>query len=511
MDQKKSSSVTILHTNDIHGRTRSFNVRRGSSTSQTGDKGQTWDEYEREGRVGGFPALATAIKRFRDMRGSENVLLVDGGDTFSDDLLGNLTEGEAVIRLMKALGYQLMALGNHDFDYGIERTKELEKIGGFPMRGANVIEKATGEPFSGNPTAVLEAAGLRVGFLTLGYHNSGKTGSKKNLQALEFIDGVKAARRFLPGLRERSDVVVVLSHMGTAMDRLLAQEMPELDLIIGAHSHDRISMERHGKTLIVQAVADASVLGELILHVKDGNLEGIENRLHTLWNDEFEDDPEITQLLEEIQAPFRGELEEVFGEVVDPVGRNYRSESPFDKLVGGFLCQELDTEIAFLPGVGYGITLLPGPLTREALYTLVPHPAKIVTMELTGKQVLEILEQSAENQDPGDARKIVGGLVQTAGLRWTVDYRQPIGKRVKDVLVRGSRIAAEQKYRVATNSGMYNGLHNYDTFSKGSNIYEHEQRVNELVESVVRKQGVVSSPPMGDIILIEKGQPETNG
>jgi 5'-nucleotidase / UDP-sugar diphosphatase len=506
MEQKQSGSVTILHTNDIHGRTRSFPVRRGSSTSQTGDPGQIWDEYERKGKVGGFPALATAIKRFRDERGEENVLLVDGGDTFSDDLLGNLTEGEAVISLMKALGYQLMALGNHDFDYGVERTRELQQIGGFPMRGANVIEKETGEPVFGDPAVVLEAAGLRVGFLTLGYHNSGKTGNKKNLEPLEFTDGVDAVRRFLPDLRERSDIVVVLSHMGTAMDRVLAEELPGLDLIIGGHSHDRISMERLGETVIVQAVADASVLGETILHIQDGKLEGIENKLHTLWNDDFEDDPEIAQLLEEIRSPFQEELNEVIGQVAEPIGRNYRSESPFDKLAGEFMCQELETEIAFLPGVGYGVTLLPGPLTREALYTLVPHPAKVVTMELTGDQVLEILEQSAENQDPGDPRKIVGGLVQTAGLRWTVDYRQTVGKRVKDVMVRGEQIQPQRKYSAATNSGMHNGLHNYSTFSKGASIHVHEKRLNELVESAIRKQGVIYPPPMGDIILIKKDQ-----
>jgi 5'-nucleotidase / UDP-sugar diphosphatase len=506
MDQKHSGTVTILHTNDIHGRTQSFKVQGGSSTSQTGDPGQTWDEYEREGDVGGFPALATAVKRFRDERGPENVLLVDGGDTFSDDLLGNLTEGEAVIRLMKALGYQLMALGNHDFDYGVERTRELQEIGGFPMRGANVIEKATGEPVFGDPTVVLEAAGMRVGFLTLGYHNSGKTGSKKNLEPLEFTDGVESARRFLPGLRQRSDMVVVLSHSGTAMDRILAQEIPDLELIIGGHSHDRISMERLGETVIVQAVADASVLGETILHIQDGKLEGIENKLHSLWNDHFEDDPEIAQLLEEIRSPFQEQLEEVIAQVAEPVGRNYRSESPFDKLAGEFMCQELDAEVAFLPGVGYGVTLLPGPLTREALYTLVPHPAKVVTMELTGEQVLEILEQSAENQDPGDPRKIVGGLVQTAGLRWTVDYHEPVGQRVKDVLVRGKQIEPGRKYRAATNTGMHNGLHNYDTFAKGDSIHVHERRLNELVESAIRKQGVLSPPPLGDIILIEKDQ-----
>jgi 5'-nucleotidase / UDP-sugar diphosphatase len=502
MENPDSGSATILHTNDIHGRTRSFNVIRGSSTSQTGDPGQTWDEYEREGRAGGFPALATAIKRFRDERGPENVLLVDGGDTFSDDLLGNLTEGEAVIRMMNALGYQLMALGNHDFDYGTGRTIELEKIGGFPMRGANVIEKATGQPFLGDPTLVLEAGGIRVGCLTLGYHNSGKTGSKRNLEPLEFTDGVEAARRYLPSLRERSDVVVVLSHMGTAMDRILAQEISDLELIIGGHSHDRISAEQAGKATITQAVADASVLGETILHVKDGRLERVENRLHTLWNDEFEDDPEIARLLEELRAPHIEQLEEVIGQVAEPVGRNYRSESPFDKMAGRFMCQELDTEIAFLPGVGYGITLLPGPLTREALYTLIPHPAKVVTLELTGAQVLEILEQSATNQDPGDPRQVVGGLVQTAGMRWTVDYRQPVGSRVKEVQVRGRQLEPDRLYKTATNSGMQGGLHNYHTFAQGNNIKQHDMRLNDLVESAIRKQQVVHPPTMGDISLI---------
>jgi 5'-nucleotidase len=72
--------------------------------------------------------------------------------------------------------------------------------------------------------------------------------------------------------------------------------------------------------------------------------------------------------------------------------------------------------------VGYGVTLHPGAIRREALYALIPHPAKLVTMRLTGDHILEILEQCATNQAPGDPRLIVGGLVQTAGLRWSVDF-----------------------------------------------------------------------------------------
>jgi 5'-nucleotidase / UDP-sugar diphosphatase len=504
-------SITILHTNDIHGRTRPFEIVAGSATAQTGDPGRKWDEYEREGRAGGFPALATAIKRVRAERGARNVLLVDGGDTFSDDLLGNLTEGEAVIRLMRQLGYQFMALGNHDFDYGTERTRQLEQLGGFPMRGANVIEKATGEPFLGDPTLVLEAAGVRVGFLALGYANTGLTGSRRNLAPLEFVDGVDAARRYLPGLRQRSDVTVVLSHQGASMDRVLAREVPEMDLIVGGHSHDRISDEKVGDVVIVQAMADASVLGETVLHVREGRVDRIETRLHTLWNDQFEDDPETAHLLGAIRAPHAARLEEVIARVVAPIGRNYRSESPFDRLAGEYMCQELDAEIAFLPGVGYGITLVPGPLTREALFTLLPHPAEVVTLELTGAQVLEVLEQSATNQKPGDPRRIVGGLVQTAGLRWTVDYSQPAGHRIRDVSVRGRAVDPERRYRAATNSGMQGGLHNYATFSRGARVERHELRLHDLVEAAMRRQGTIEPPAMGAITISGNDQAGQRG
>ncbi|MFP5406578.1 MAG: metallophosphoesterase, partial [Gammaproteobacteria bacterium] len=118
-------SVTLLYTNDFHGRYVPFAVEPGNATAQTGDPGRSPQSFEHAGRVGGFAALATAIERIRQARGPANVVLLHGGDTFSDDLLGNLTQGEAVIRLMNEVGYEFSALGNHDFDYGAQRTREL--------------------------------------------------------------------------------------------------------------------------------------------------------------------------------------------------------------------------------------------------------------------------------------------------------------------------------------------------------------------------------------------------
>lgn len=501
MNKKSKTQLTILHTNDMHGRYRPIPIIKGSATSQTGDPGRAWDEFDKEGTAGGFPALTTAVKRIRRKRGVKNVLLVDGGDTFSDDLLGNLTRGEAVIRLMNSVGYQLMALGNHDYDFGSERTRELNEIANFPMRAANVIDVKTGQPFLGDPTVVFQAAGIRVGFLTLTYHNTGYTGNPKNYEGLKFKDGIKATRKYLPDLRKRSNLVIVLSHLGSAMDRVLAREVPEMDIIIGAHSHDRISDERIGNITIVQAVSDNSVLGEIVVSFNGTQISNVASRLHTLWVEKFPDDEEVARQVQALRAPYQETLEEVIAIAGEPIGRHYRSESPFDKLVCEIICATTGVEIAFMPGVGYGVTLQPGAITREALYTLIPHPAKLVTMRLTGKNILEILEQCATNQAPKDPRLIVGGLVQTAGLRWSVDFAQPSGNRVSGVYVRGEAIRKDKDYSIGTNAGMARGLHKYAAFTQGQDIVIHDIQINELVEKAFVKMGTVRQPKLGDITL----------
>jgi len=109
-------TITILHTNDIHGRHVPFHVAPGDATAQTGDPGRAPAQFDRAAMIGGLQYWAGKVNESRRRDGANNVLLVDAGDTFSDDLVGNETRGAAIIRLMNALGYQYMALGNHDFD-----------------------------------------------------------------------------------------------------------------------------------------------------------------------------------------------------------------------------------------------------------------------------------------------------------------------------------------------------------------------------------------------------------
>ena len=498
-----TGTFTILHTNDIHGRHRPFAVSPGNATAQTGDAGRSPSSFERAGQVGGFAHLATAISRVRQARGAGNVLLVDGGDTFGDDLLGNLTRGEAIIRLMNAVGYQFMALGNHDFEYKSARTQELQQIARFPMRGANVTDKATGQPFLGDPTAVITVGGVRVGLLALAYHNTHLTGNPANTKELTFGNGLDATRKYLSALRARADVVVIVSHQGTKVDEQLAREVPGIDLIVGAHSHDRIAPPRRvGAVWIVQALSDAAVLGQLTVAVKAGKITKVDGIAPTLWTADYPADPAVAQLVDSLRAPHRARLEAVIATATGRIGRQYKSASPFDQLTGELLREATGAEVAFMPGVGYGVSLEPGPITREALYTLLPHPSKLATLELTGAQLLALLEQTATNLQPGTDLARVGGLLQSSGLDWTADLNLPTGRRVSGVRVNGQLLVKARSYNVVTHSGMLTGIHHYTTFAEGRNIQKREQNVTDIVEAGLKRRGTVAPPRLAAVRIV---------
>lgn len=498
------TEITFLHSNDPHGRYVPIMVAPGDATAQTGDPGRAPSSFSRTGEIGGISRLVTVAKRIRAERGADNVILVAGGDTFSDDLLGNLTKGEAMIRLMNAAGYQFMALGNHDFDYGRQRTVELQALADFPMRGANVLDEE-GKPFLGDPARIFEIAGIRIAVLGLGYHNTGDTGNKKNFDGLRFVSGIDVARERVPDLRKRADAVVVVSHQGSSVDRELARRVAGIDVIIGAHSHDLIvPPEKIGSTWIVQAMSDDAALGDLVMRFdKKRRLKDVTGRAHMLWSDDVAADPEIEALIGQMRAPHRAQLEEVIATATDRIGRQYRSESPFDALAGNMLRAHTGADIALLPGVGYGVSINPGSVTREMLYTLLPHPSKLVTMELTGAQLLETLEQSARNQKPKNPLDRVGGLIQTAGMRWTVDLTRPAGKRIRDVSIDGVPLKRDQSYTVVTHNGMSGGLHRYDTLKTGRISVEREETVTDVVEQAFRKAGTIKAPGTGAVTLIQ--------
>ncbi|MEP6763214.1 MAG: bifunctional UDP-sugar hydrolase/5'-nucleotidase [Gemmatimonadaceae bacterium] len=496
-------TFTVLHTNDIHGDIREFAVDTGDATSQTGDPGRSFQQYPKAGMIGGFARLATAVADVRSARGANNVLLVDAGDTFGDQLLSNITRGESTARLLDAVGYTFMALGNHDYEYTSDNTIRLQTLVTFPMRAANAIVHATGQPFLGNPTLVVTAGGVRVGLLALTYHNTDQTGNKDNTKELEFQNGLEVARKYLPELRQRADVIIVVSHQGTAVDSLLAARVRGIDIIIGGHSHDRIAPPRKiGDTWMVQALSDASALGELTVTVDSGHISRVVGAVHELYADQYKPNTRIVAMIDSIRAPYRDTLNAVIATATSRIGRQYKSESPIDMMAAELLREYGQAEVAFLPGLGFGVTIQPGAITREMLFNMFPHPTSVVHERLTGAQILAVLEQSATNLRPADDLDRVGGLVQTAGIRWTIDLTKPIQHRIRGVFVGSQPIETGRSYTVMTNGGLLQGTHRQTVFAQGTDIVKDVQPFAAFLEGALRSRGTVRAPQPGAITLL---------
>ncbi|MEO8334663.1 MAG: 5'-nucleotidase C-terminal domain-containing protein, partial [bacterium] len=492
----------ILHTNDIHGDLQEFVVDTGDATAQTGDRGRPYQEYPRRGVIGGVARLATAVERARRSHPRGSVLLVDAGDTFGDGLLANLTRGEATVRMMNALGYSFMTLGNHDFEYTAARTRELQQFARFPMRAANAIDTATRAPFLGDPSLVVSVGGVRVGLLAIGYHNTDQTGNKDNTRGLSFVSGIETARALVPALRARSDVIVVVSHQGTTVDSVLAAKVPGIDIIVGGHSHDRITPPRRvATTWIVEALSDASALGALTVRVVDGRVAAVSGSVKELYAEEYPPDPRFVRMLDSMRAPFVDTMRAVVGIAAERIGRQYKSESPVDVLAAEILRRAGNADVAFLPGLGFGTTIQPGPITREMLFGLFPHPTSVVHERLRGGQILAILEQSATNLRPVDDMDRVGGLIQTSGLRWTVDLSKPVGDRVSDVYVGARILDTNVEYSVMTNGGFLQGTHRQATFAAGTAIVRDARSFAAVLEDGVRKLGPIRAPTPGSVTL----------
>ena len=497
--QREAATLTILHTNDLHGHLTPW---------------QGWEGPLRGQHVGGFAILAGQIARVREEAGDRSVLLLDAGDTIGDTMLAGETQGRAVVEAMNASNYHAMVIGNHEPDFGADVLRTRMGEARFPVLGANVTT-SDGEAFA-RPYVIRTVNGIRVGILGLSYPNTPLTSARRNVEPLRFRAAAETAREYLPRIRrDGAQIVIALTHLGLGADRQLAAEVSGIDVIVGGHSHNRMTdAMRVETTLIVQAGAHGSDLGRLDVTVQDGRVTAHRRTLIPLLASASAGPSAagdaMSDLVGRLRAPYAARMEARVGRaagvimraqtIAGPEPEARDAESPADDLFADAIRETLGTEIAFLPGVGYGVALQPGGITAEQLRNLIPHDSPIWTMQLTGAQVREVLEQAIENFRAGDVTKRVGGMIQVSGLRFSYAAEAAPGRRVLDVTVADRPLEADRRYRVATNGLLAQGGHGYRPFAEAS---ERDQvdgpRQFEMVRTWIGQRSEVAVPATGRI------------
>jgi 2',3'-cyclic-nucleotide 2'-phosphodiesterase (5'-nucleotidase family) len=349
----------------------------------------------------------------------------------------------------------------------------------YPAVACNLTERASGELFT-RPYVIKEVAGVKVGVLGLAYPKTARTTAPKNVAAVEFHPPGPAVKEYLPKLRaDGAQVVVVLSHLGLGADLRLVKEVVGIDVIVGGHSHNRMSeATKVGNTLVVQAGAHGSDLGRLDLTIEDGKVSGHRRTLIPLTHDTVPSDPAAEKFLASLLDPHRKTLDEVVGRAAGWLvradtlagqdARKREAESLVDSLFADILRAATEADVCLLPGVGYGVAIPPGPVTAAQLRQLAPHDGKVVTLKLPARKVLDVLEQAVENTFTDDPAVKVGGMIQVSGLRFTYDPNPPKGERVRRVQLTGGKWNPEAEYTVATNGMLAAGGHNYAALTEFS-------------------------------------------
>lgn len=446
-----TADLRILWTNDTHGYLSPlFHREEGED--------QFVERAKREGRVGGFAYIATIINRQRAEL-KNRTLLLDSGDTWHGTVVPVRLAGTPVVEVMNAMGYDAMVPGNVEFFYDQKTLTHLFAAAKFPIVVANLYDAEWDERVNlpnVQPYIVRKIGGLKVAIIGMTYHWMSKVA---NVPQWSFGLRVEEVQADVDRLRaqEKVDLVVLLSHMGWKVDAKYAELVNGIDVIVGAHTHDilyRPTVVYNKKSardvLIVQCGSHGKMVGQLDLKVRGRRVAAFEQTLFPIRTRELTPDPKIAALINKLRAPYKAELERVIGETRTLLYRQGTWQSTADNLVSDALRARTKQDVVVTEPGRYGATILPGPITVEDVYNLVPTESPVYHMKFSGRNLRDMLETAVDNVIAGDVLERVGSLMwRFSGIELIVNLSNPYPKRIEKMRIGGALVDDKRLYSLA--------------------------------------------------------------
>ncbi|ADO76460.1 5'-nucleotidase C-terminal domain-containing protein [Halanaerobium praevalens] len=481
--QNNYQQLDVLSTNDFHGK-----VEAG---------------YE-----AGAAKLMGAIKHYRSAN-PKATILVDGGDSYQGTPISSLNNAKPVIEFMNEARYSAQAVGNHEFDWGIDELKRINSKTYFPMLAANIVDKDTGELVDWvKPTQIIPAAGYKVGLIGIATPDTESTTMPSNIAELDFTDPAIAIKKYTKELRKKGvDMVFVVSHLpgttnydtGQVSGELVeTAKQVEVTGIIGGHSHHTVTAIVNGNP-IVEAYKHGRELGNLryFINKKTKKIYSAMPMSHPVRKSviKIKEDPEIKAMVKKYQKELEPIMSEVLIESDSKLVSNYDTISKVGALTTDSMAAEVKADIAFQNPGGLRIDLPQGKINVGHIYELLPFGNTIVSGEMTGKQIVSVLEQSLTFNK---------GMLQHSGLKVEYDPELPKYERVVSVkLADGSPLKMNQKYRVATNNFLAEGGDGFKTFNE-IEFKESYIKVRDALIKHLRQLEEIKVKPENRVIEVDQ-------
>ena len=449
--------IQVIHTNDIHGHLDANDRVASGSASFT---------------QGGLVATAAQIERLRD-RAPERTLLLDAGDAWQGTYISNENKGQAVTKIMSLLRYDAQAVGNHDFDWGTDNLRQRSSEASFPFLCANCADTTGGVPPYLTPYIVKDLGLVKVAIIGLIVPDAASIIKASSVAGIHFLDAAKTVRAHLAEMRSKADLVVAVTHIGLDNDRKLARDVPEIDVIVGGHSHTALrAAVTVGKTVIVQTGAYTANLGdlELVIDPATKTITAVPTRSNELIAVASTSAPpsevgkQVAAIVDDRRAVGKKYTERIVGHVKAPLD-NPRAECGLGNLVTDALLdygrqQGWKSDVAFYNMAGVRASLPAGDISYGQLYQVLPFTNVVVSVDLTGAQLRAVFEAAS-----GTA-----GRLHVAGAIHTYRFANPAGQRLISAVVGGAPIDPARVYRVVTIDYLLTGGDGHTEFKAGTNV-----------------------------------------
>jgi 5'-nucleotidase / UDP-sugar diphosphatase len=434
----EQSQIRILYMNDFHG------------------FAEPYKPFGSDRLSGGVAYLAAKAAMLRHEKPS---LLLAAGDMIQGNNWANLSQGKSVIDLMNTMNFDAMVVGNHEFDFGQETLKKRITEAHFPILGANVEGCDRLKPY-----IIKEISGITIAVIGVVTEDTPISTHPRNVAGLKFVPVREAVQKYVNEVRDKAAVVIVLSHTGYANDRILAEQVKGIDIIVGGHSHTKVlSPAVIGHTIVVQAWEHAKALGVLDLTLEDGKIMSFSGHLDEIEPEPGKEDSQVMSIVDEYRKDVDAVLHETIGEAsIDLDGENVRTrETNFGDFVADRMREVSGADITIINGGSIRTSIKKGPVAVKNIYTALPFDNYIVAIKLAGNQILATLEHGVSAVEKGEGR-----FPQISGLTFTYSLSSPPGARVKEVLIAQKPIDPDREYVVATNDFLAAGGDGYKAFGE---------------------------------------------
>lgn len=400
--------------------------------------------------MGGFARLKTAIERERGNCDGACFLL-DGGDEFQGTGPAAWSEGEVVLDPLNAFGCDAFVPGNWEASYGPERFKETMARLSCPVICYNLHDEASGERVF-KPAIILERQGVKVAFVGITDIGASRRQPPTHFRGMD-TERIQGLRDFVKDLRarERPDLVVAISHTGLTISRQTARQIPEFDVILSAHSHERTAHEiMEGNVIVVEPGCFGSFLGRIDLVLKPGGIAGHGFRLIPVLASRYDEDPQMKALVDRSLAPHRARMAEVAGTTDALLMRYDVLETTADTFITDAVREVANADIGFSNGFRFGVPIPPASLTEADLWNLLPMDARMKTGWITGQELKAHLERELELVFSKDPWKLNGGWgIRASGMTMVFKASAEPGRRLVSVQVNGRDVEDQRRYTIA--------------------------------------------------------------